>query len=208
MSTISNPALFPPLSSNSSPKKDIAKTYTKTTTSKVGNNAFQDLNSYFSAAMTPLQNRITSASVSFLYRTMRKNDCDFLRKLTGSDVSVILKQVVPQLPSIISNLLPDGFIKQFSQTEALSTEKLGEIVMIHIVANVAASLYPEAASAFRSGKPINRVIAIGDLQVKASLEIMHLLAMELNSIDAALANGVEANPQLFEPLAEQLLDRF
>lgn len=172
--------------------------------SKVANGVLADVKNFFSSVVNPICNKLLVTSVDFLY-TLKKNDEDFLIKLTGTDVSLILKQVAPQLPIAIQALLEDGFVRQFSQKESDSTEKLGELVMIHMVANLARSLYPEAAVDFGSNKPIQKKITLEDFHVAATKELMHLFAEELNLIDEEVANGADISPELFSSLTKKLL---
>lgn len=173
---------------------------------KVANGVMQDAKSFFSAVVNPICNKLLVTSVDLLY-TLKKHDEGFLIQLTNTNVSLILKQVAPQLPVAIQALLEDGFVKQFSQKESGTTEKLGELVMIHVVANLAKSLYPEAAIEFGSNKKIQKTISLEDFHVAAAKEMMLLFAEELNLIDEEVANGADIVPELFNNLTKKLLAR-
>lgn len=180
-----------------------------TTTVTVSAGVFQGLKQGFNSVVASVGTSVVTSNVmastaNYLSERYHKDDKEFLAKLTGTDVSLEIKKIVPQLPAAVQKFLPNA-MAEFSKSQQASSEKVAEAFIIHIVANLASSLYPDQAKAFKSKQPIKDTISLEQLTHEVTTHVMYLLAEELNEIDQNIVTADDITVECFQPLAKKLI---
>lgn len=178
-----------------------------TTTVSVG--VFQGFKQQFNSSLASVGTSVitsnaAASTVNYLSERYHKDDKEFLIKLTGTDVSLEIKKIVPQLPAAVQKFLPHA-MAEFSKSQQASSEKIAQAFIIHIVANLASSLYPDQANAFKLKQPITNTVSLEQLTHEVTTHVMYLLAEELNAIDQEIEIAEDITEECFEPLAKKLI---